>query len=186
MNNIDPNCDTSCCVRHNHTRTGGSLNVVSVYALTRATRDNLVNGLTSLPLPPSSGLDMGTWLMGCPAQDSGGAGAPPDPPRSVILLLGCDSKRSNKGFCCERSERATPYNGAPPGVPAVPQAFRGRVGRVRLAAVGVWGLAPMKRRELRSSPSQAPAATTFLGPVSPGWAPSSSPGINLWTESWWC
>ena len=65
-------------------------------------------------------------------------------------------------FAARVSARATPYNGAPPGVPAVPQAFRGRVGRVRLAAVGVWGLAPMKRRELRSSPSQAPAATTFL------------------------
>ena len=36
-----------------------------------------------------------------------------------------------------------------------------RVGRVRLAAVGVSGLAPMKRGELRSSPSQAPAATTY-------------------------
>ena len=118
MNNIDPNCDTSCCVRHNHTRTGGSLNVVSVYALTRATRDNLVNGLTSLPLPPSSGLDMGTWLMGCPAQDSGGGGAPPDHPRSVILLLGCDSKRSNRVFAAsaasEQHLTLSPLPGFPP------------------------------------------------------------------------
>ena len=55
------------------------------------------------------------------------------------------------------------YTGAPPGVPAVPQAEvrDGRVGRVRLAAVGVWGLAPMSKSS-GPPPRRLGAATTLF------------------------
>ena len=52
----------------------------------------------------------------------------------------------SRGFCRERSERATALTLEPLPLGVPPASRIGRDGRVRLAAVGVWGLAPMSRR----------------------------------------
>ena len=113
---------------------------------------------------------------------SGGGSDPPDHPTLRIACLLLQLIAMDHGpfqrflvwrtlfFCRERSERATPYTVAPPGVPAAPQAEVREAGSggCDQAARGGLGAALSPQSKLRSSPWQAPAAIIpCLGEVQP-------------------